>query len=60
MPRFIAVVSGSGIHAIKDTLSGHLVCGFFLNKDNPESTMTMIKICLDALNREHERRISRG
>lgn len=59
MPRFIAVVSGSGIHTIKDTLSGHLVCGFFLNKENPESTMTMIKICLEALNSEHERRTAK-
>lgn len=56
MGRFISEKSGSGIPSIRDTRTEKLVCGFFLDKDNPEKTAAMLKVCVDALNAAVERR----
>lgn len=50
MPRFISVVSGSGIPSIKDTRDGSLVSCFFADKKEPEKRLAMMKVCIDALN----------
>lgn len=55
--RFIAVISGAGIHSIKDTLKNRLVCGFFMEKKCPEKTLAMLKVCLEALNTAGEKRM---
>lgn len=50
MPRFIPVISGNGLTAVKDTLHGRLVCAFFIDKTRTEAMLTMVKICCEALN----------
>lgn len=50
MPRFIPVISGNGLTAVKDTLHSRLVCAFFIDKARADAVLVMVKICCEALN----------
>ena len=60
MPRFISVVSGSGIPNIKDTRDGSLVGCFFADKKEPAKRLAMMKVCLDDLNAASARYAGEG
>ena len=56
MSRFVSETSGSGIPSIRDTRTGKLICGFFIDKETPERTTAMLMVCVDALNAAVEQR----
>lgn len=59
--RYVATVSGSGVHAIKDTETGDTVCIFMLKKGGDfEQLKDHLNTCLRALNYIHEQRLSKS
>ena len=56
MPRYVATVSGAGVHAIKDMEQGDTVCLFMLKRGGSfEQLRDNLNTCLRALNYVDER-----
>lgn len=61
MTRYVATVSGAGIHAIKDTENNDTVCIFMLKKGGDFETLKdHLNTCLRALNYVNGQRISKS
>ena len=57
MPRYVATVSGAGVHAIKDMEQGDTVCLFMLKWGGSfEQLRDNLNTCLRALNYVDEQR----
>lgn len=57
MSRYVATVSGAGVHAIKDTETGGTVCIFMLKRDGDfEQLKDRLHTCVRALNYIDEQR----
>ena len=57
MPRYVATVSGAGVHAIKDMEQGDTVCLFMLKRGGSfEQLRDNLNTCLRALNYVDEQR----
>lgn len=57
MTRYVATLSGAGVHGIKDMESGEIVCTFLLRKGGCSERMKdHLSTCLRALNYVNEQR----
>ena len=61
MTRYVATVSGAGVHAINDTETGDTVCLFMLRKGGSFDTLKdHLNTCLRALNYVNEQRLAKA
>lgn len=60
MSRYVATVSGAGVHAIKDIENNDTVCIFMLKKGGDFETLKdHLNTCLRALNYVNEQRLAK-